>query len=142
MDAFQRYQDQIDDVGQLELLLTLGARHKEMGMQRKAAFYFRRAALLRWRTFGQDDVAHCMLVQIADVYGLDGMVDFLNGDDGVSALHNDRTTRSAQQGLLNKGCSTRGSQIFFILTGFQNTIKGARELFLEWCSASERAHSK
>ena len=47
-------------------------------MQRKAAFYFRRAALLRWRTFGQDDVAHCMLVQIADIYGLEGMVDFLN----------------------------------------------------------------
>jgi hypothetical protein len=39
-------------------------------MQRKSAFYFRRAALLRWRKFGQDDVAHCMLLQISATYVL------------------------------------------------------------------------
>ena len=52
----------MDDRGQLEVFLTLGIRHSEMGMQRKAAFFFRRAALCQTK-FGQWELAHSLLVR-------------------------------------------------------------------------------
>ena len=64
----------------LELFMTLGMRHREMGMHRKAAFYFRRAAMCEVK-FKRWEEAHSLLVSIAPDYKLANLARFLVGKD-------------------------------------------------------------
>eukprot|EP00039_Didymoeca_costata_P010535 m.141940 g.141940 ORF g.141940 m.141940 type:complete len:1089 (-) comp14867_c0_seq6:407-3673(-) len=69
---------ELDDAECLELFMALGHRHKGMNMLRKAAFYFRRAALCELK-FSNWTSTHSILVHIAPVFGLPDLHGYLEG---------------------------------------------------------------